>query len=354
MKKITIMFLLILMVSFCLTACYNQPTNNDYSFEDFSTSEQPIEETTEALSEYEPPANFVEIDFDVDDPSNEDIQFTYNEQGLISECEYKVDDNDVKLKYTYIDNSIQIYGYIDSLVVVDICFEEIVYNVNIGFCEHDGYYFKGVDFENSQESDNSDTNNAQSEIESKVNENTQFTPYSNVPDLYSSGETVTLSESDMENINILLNTQCAGVYNNRDTGMKVYSCMAFIDGKYKDYDVPSGYGYKCKEEDIKNCSIDFFAEEISLPYNTLENYEVISYDNGYFYVKSTSLFNYTFPREIKVSKLSDSFYKAEGKLINFAEQDKQVIVGSFNAIIVKNSDASLDWQLLSYESVAAI
>ena len=114
------------------------------------TTPSPSANTSVERSEveaYRPPSNVIKIDLKVDEPSNSQITFKYDDEGKISQCYYKIDNTEIYLSYTYDGNKIQIYGFSGSIVVADEVFEaKADFDPTSGFVEYKGYYIKGFNF----------------------------------------------------------------------------------------------------------------------------------------------------------------------------------------------------------------
>ena len=55
---------------------------------------------------YKTPAQFVSIDKNGEDPSNEQIRFSFDESGRVSQCRYNIDEHEIYLNYTYTDSTV--------------------------------------------------------------------------------------------------------------------------------------------------------------------------------------------------------------------------------------------------------
>lgn len=113
-------------------------------------ADEDLEETDEEKDfeiVFQPPAEVIEIDKKAEDPSNDYINFVYDEEGRISQCYYKLDNEDIYLNYTYEGNSAHILGFSGEILAAD----EIIkipndYAGEIGFTTYMGYFFKGYEF----------------------------------------------------------------------------------------------------------------------------------------------------------------------------------------------------------------
>ena len=92
----------------CLTGCPGNTGNTasgGVTGVDSATSESHSSERPE-VEAYRPPAELISIDLDADDPSTNRIVFVFDEDGRVSQCYYKIGENDVFLSYTYDGSSI--------------------------------------------------------------------------------------------------------------------------------------------------------------------------------------------------------------------------------------------------------
>ncbi len=101
-------------------------------------------ELDEAKKQFVPPAEAIEIDASLDDPSNEKVKFTFDSESRIETCSYRVNNKDYVLKYSY-DNA-------KELVKIDVNYrdhvissKEIEYTRVLRpdrFEQIDGYYLR--------------------------------------------------------------------------------------------------------------------------------------------------------------------------------------------------------------------
>lgn len=378
MKKIICFILIVLTLCF-LTSCgcdkdktsvvnNNSQSGSTQQTTSDNSSSQTSDNIDEVISSYQPPAKVFDIDLSKDDPSNDDIRFEYDAKGRISKCYYKINNKDIYQSYTYSDDIVQIYTFCDTFVIDDVSFENVSYNDNTGFSEYNGYYFKNIEIKESEQKSNMpspstsyDTNaNADSSVAYSNSEykNTNKT-YVNVPELYETGTNVELSKNDLVNIKKLLACPCEGTYLNRNIGGLMYSCLYTIDedDRITDISVPPEFYFACDEDTLFYFINDFFGEEVVIPehqkyagYSVLlsdySNY-VDTYGGKFYALFGTSQFSS--PSEMKTEKLYNNYYKITGLLKHNSET-----TGSFRGIIARNKNASLGWQLLSYESSATI
>lgn len=146
MKNTTIFVIAICIVLLLLTGC------NDYNSKGVNTNTQSVETSQQEITNddtdivYKTPVDVVKIDLTVSDPSNDQIQFSYDENNRITRCQYQVDGHSVKLSYSYSGNNVQIYAFSDDYVAADELFTVNSYDTNAGFTSHNGYYFCGCVF----------------------------------------------------------------------------------------------------------------------------------------------------------------------------------------------------------------
>lgn len=163
MRKI---FLLTSIIMICLSvsACSSdsfksgskQQTDNGTASSD---SAEPSDNGSKSLSvekmieNFEPPANVVSVDMTAEDPSNDEIVFTFQEDGKIQNCVYRVNGEKVMVTYGYDtmeEGQIWMLAFSeDSTVIAE---ESFNYSENeeSGFTEYNGYYFKNVDVSDIQ------------------------------------------------------------------------------------------------------------------------------------------------------------------------------------------------------------
>ena len=65
-------------------------------------------ELQEAREQFLPPAQAVKLDLSQDDPSNDDIKFTYDSHGRIANCTYKANNKAYRLDYNYHKSDVDI------------------------------------------------------------------------------------------------------------------------------------------------------------------------------------------------------------------------------------------------------
>lgn len=146
MKKTTIFVIAVCMVLLLLTGC------NGTNSKGGNTNMQSVETNLQGITNddtgivYKTPADAVKIDLTSTDPSNNQIQFSYDENNRISQCQYQIDGHSIKLAYSYSDNNIHIYAFSDEYVAADETFTVSAYDANAGFTSQNGYYFCGCVF----------------------------------------------------------------------------------------------------------------------------------------------------------------------------------------------------------------
>lgn len=146
MKKTAIFVVAICMVMLLLPGCGNSESNGGNT--DTQLTEVNLKEITndDAGIVYKTPADAVNIDLALSDPSNDQIKFSYDENNRISQCQYQVDGHLIKVSYSYLENSVQIYAFSDEYVAADETFTVSSYDANAGFMSYNGYYFCGCIF----------------------------------------------------------------------------------------------------------------------------------------------------------------------------------------------------------------
>jgi len=107
----------------------------------------------EMLKKIEPPANVIKIDMKADDPSNDEIIFKYDEEDRIESYTYTVNGIKVLMTYDYDypeEGKIWALGFDENGTVISE--KSFLYSKEAaakGFSEHDGYYFKNVEVQDS-------------------------------------------------------------------------------------------------------------------------------------------------------------------------------------------------------------
>lgn len=133
MKKI-VCLVFALLLTFCIAGCGAEIENSQ-------------ENNSQSDIVFKTPAEVVEIDFEKDDPTTDEMKFVYDDEGRIIQCYYNLEGHEIFISYTYEDETVQIYAFSDSIVAAD---EQISlpgqYDSSIGFSEYQGYYFKGYQF----------------------------------------------------------------------------------------------------------------------------------------------------------------------------------------------------------------
>jgi len=147
MKRFLLLSAVILVSLVILSGCENDPSQEQRVVTPVQTPELTESGELSEVEAFVPPADMFNLDLRTDDPSNDDIHFEFDSEGRISGIVYSIDDYRVVLSYSYDDLSIQIFGFIDSIVVADV---QLVassgFDDTLGFIEYRGYYFFGFDF----------------------------------------------------------------------------------------------------------------------------------------------------------------------------------------------------------------
>lgn len=133
MKKATALVLVLLAVVFACVGCGKESGNADAVTDD----------TYYVMDLYRKPADVVRIDLAKDDPSTDEMQFSFDEQGRVTECRYAIDGEPVVVTVDYEDGLAQIYAFMGSIVVADDQVALSAFDAAKGFAAIDGYYFKG-------------------------------------------------------------------------------------------------------------------------------------------------------------------------------------------------------------------
>ena len=144
MRRISFFVICFCLLAILLTGC-NSADPKD-SITDIQSIETNQEENDNTGIVYKTPIVAVKIDLTLSDPSNDQIQFSYDENNRISWCQYQVDGHFIKLSYSYSGNNVQIYAFSDEYVAADETFTVSAYDANAGFTSQDGYYFCGCVF----------------------------------------------------------------------------------------------------------------------------------------------------------------------------------------------------------------
>ena len=152
------------MLCLSLAACSSDTADSDSKQQTdngtaSSDSAEPSDNGSKSLSvekmieNFEPPANVVSVDMTAEDPSNDEIVFTFQEDGKIQNCVYRVNGEKVMVTYGYDtmeEGQIWMLAFSeDSTVIAE---ESFNYSENeeSGLTEYNGYYFKNVDVSDIQ------------------------------------------------------------------------------------------------------------------------------------------------------------------------------------------------------------
>ena len=144
MKKICFYVICACLFALLLAGCDHAKLNDNTA--NTQSIEVAQEESNNSGVVYKTPSDAVEIDFTAEDPSNDQIQFSYDENNRISQCQYQIDGHTIKLVYSYAGNSVHIYAFSDDNVAADETFTVSSYDENTGFTSQNGYYFRGCVF----------------------------------------------------------------------------------------------------------------------------------------------------------------------------------------------------------------
>ncbi|MEE0859542.1 MAG: hypothetical protein U0M12_08800 [Acutalibacteraceae bacterium] len=144
MKKIIATLTFCFMIILSLTACGSNNGNSKSTSATDSTSVN----VGEIVENFKVPAEVVKLNLDEAEPKSDDITFEYDESGRISGCYYSINGKKVYVGYEYKDNSVQVFGFVEGYdyTVASEEFKVKSFNSDTGFCEYNGYYFKGVEF----------------------------------------------------------------------------------------------------------------------------------------------------------------------------------------------------------------
>lgn len=143
MKKITTALVLCFILVISLTACGGSDNSQNTSATDATSVN-----IGEVVGSFKVPAEVVKLNLGEEEPKSDDIEFEYDEDGRISGCYYSVNGKKAYVGYQYEENSVQIFGFVEGYdyTVANEEFKVKSFNADTGFCEYNGYYFKGVEF----------------------------------------------------------------------------------------------------------------------------------------------------------------------------------------------------------------
>lgn len=145
------MFFILCLLTSC--GCDVKTNNNNVSsntIQQTTTANSYFEtssDNNDVTSSYQPPAKVINIDLSKYDPSNDNITFSYDSDGRITNCKYKIDNIEYNQVYTY-DNSqnkVTITTYSNSTIVNEKVIDLSKYNSNELFEIVDGYYVNKID-----------------------------------------------------------------------------------------------------------------------------------------------------------------------------------------------------------------
>jgi len=111
------------------------------------------------LPEFIPPAEEGETDV----ISDESIEFDYDDNGRISMCYYEIDGNEVYQSYLYSDSTVGIYTFYGDVVIDVAEFPYAADDADAEIMVKDGYYFKGISFDDTASDTPISNNSADSE-----------------------------------------------------------------------------------------------------------------------------------------------------------------------------------------------
>ena len=90
------------------------------------------------------PADAVKIDMNADDPSNDEIEFDYDDEGRVTECIYSYKGEIFIITYDYDADGAEVYAFSeDGVVLAEKTIKLSDFDPDKGFAKIDGYYFKG-------------------------------------------------------------------------------------------------------------------------------------------------------------------------------------------------------------------
>jgi len=147
MKRLLMLSAVVLVFLVVLSGCENGQGQGQRIGTTAQTPELTESGERSEVEAFVPPADLFNLNLRTDDPSNDDIHFDFDNEGRISRVVYSIDDYRVVLSYSYDDLTVQIFGFIDSIVVADV---QLVassgFDDTLGFIEYRGYYFFGFNF----------------------------------------------------------------------------------------------------------------------------------------------------------------------------------------------------------------
>ena len=113
-----------------------------------NTTETQVQ-TTIASPDFVRPADAAgKIDLKKEDPSNDKISFTFDEEGRVSECEYKSGEVSYYVGYTYRDGEVDVSAFAtdkdgNAFLMESRTYKVAAFDKAAGFVEKDGFFFNG-------------------------------------------------------------------------------------------------------------------------------------------------------------------------------------------------------------------
>ncbi|MBQ7500525.1 MAG: hypothetical protein IJT91_06490 [Clostridia bacterium] len=142
-KKLLALLLCLLAVSAAITGCSKSGKSGGVKDSDTAASESNSDFKPE---DYIAPAEFKDIDRKKGDPSDDEMQFSFDAEGKITQCTYKIDGDPAFATYTYENGYVHIISFMNGYVVDDKYITlEGEFDPDIGYSVVDGYYIKGWD-----------------------------------------------------------------------------------------------------------------------------------------------------------------------------------------------------------------
>lgn len=145
MKKVLVLTVLLAVFIAAMTGCFMEKTTEHKSTEKPLFDVDQVTFDTEEIA-YKEPVEAISIDLSSADPSNSQIQFSYDESNRIKQCNYSVDGHSINVVYTYSGNEAHIYAFSDDYLAAEEVFTVNSYDSTAGFTSNEGYYFCGCVF----------------------------------------------------------------------------------------------------------------------------------------------------------------------------------------------------------------
>ena len=126
------------MLMFNLSSCFY--ANNSASTEKVTTVAAPDLVKPEDVAG--------KLDLKKEDPSNDNVKFSFDEEGRVIECAYTKGDNSFYVGYTYRDGEVDVNTFVtdkdgNAFTVDSRSYKTGAFDKSAGFTEKDGYYFNG-------------------------------------------------------------------------------------------------------------------------------------------------------------------------------------------------------------------